>query len=108
MRPGRPRRQPPFPLWPAPKSVISYDGKLIGITNGKRKTLVAWDGSAFEPMADPIEAGGFIEFAVAAPDGAIWCVGYSLLLRWHPADGVWREYRDVAPPRLVDNKVAPS
>ena len=43
-----------------------------------------------------------IECVREAPDGAIWCAGTGLLLRWDRQGGEWTEYASLPPPRLRD------
>jgi PAS domain S-box-containing protein len=37
-----------------------------------------------------------------APDGAVWCVGSGILLRWEYGDRTWRTFHGLPPPRLAD------
>ncbi|MCZ6674714.1 MAG: hypothetical protein O7C75_17435, partial [Verrucomicrobia bacterium] len=86
-----------------PKIISTAAGELIAVTNFPPHRFLAWQGSRFKEMSQPIHSLGTVEFLKEAPDGSIWCVGYNLCFRWGRKNREWNEYTNLPPPRLIDS-----
>ena len=86
------------------------DGELIGVEQNLTRGLIwfsVWDGARFVRRSAniPSHPGDRLYALRQAPDGAIWCVGTGVTLRWDYRTGsAWSLYPELPPPRFTDNR----
>jgi len=73
---------------------------------GTRGTLRfdLWDGKKFNPASSPVscQPGARVYRIRQSPDGAIWCVGYGIVLQWAYRSGQWTFYPELPAPATLD------
>ncbi|UCE60564.1 MAG: PAS domain S-box protein [Phycisphaerales bacterium] len=92
------------PSFRHPKVTATSDGELFALPESPEKVFLAWDETGFVPSSASFHDHGWPEYLTEAPDGSIWAVGYSLLLRLVRSAGEWTEYSGIATPLLADRE----
>ncbi|RJP22190.1 MAG: response regulator [Candidatus Omnitrophota bacterium] len=108
---GEWRFDDPFPLQRPHQLCSTRDGRLMSFnvgfdTNGSYEMgLLEWVNNRFTPIPSlNYPDDNWVETVTEAPDGAIWCGGKNLLLRWSKGSKEWTVIKNFPLPRFIDSQ----
>lgn len=83
------------------------DGTPIAVERDETQTSIwmsLWNGSRFVRASSqfPYHPGARLYKVTQAPDGSIWCIGQSTLIRWDFKAGQWQMHRELPSPQFTD------
>jgi len=89
--------------------LITKEGELISArpdVPNRSITFDRWSPTGFVPSSAEVTAVRDVwpEMLRQAPDGAVWCVGTGILVRWQYGDRTWVAFKGLPPPQLVDGR----